>query len=217
MLVSAWDESEAQNPRDVYTVASCLSTCERWEAFRRAWQKALGPGVIFHATEWEHGKKYGTGPFAHLHALKPSEVRARERRLRWIIAEHCLFAVASSGAGTPVVARWADVLAVHDDPYIDQMFICLAVMHFTKDRTRPPVLPREPIRCMFERRGKSQDRRLYRQYERITEQWFKGGFGTSVIGKKEDPEMAPLQAADFLAHYTMKEGNNILDWTDPLG
>lgn len=202
VLASAWDESEAQDPRDAYAVAACVATAGQWEMFAKAWRKQLPPGAIFHATEWEAGKKKGVGTFGYLKALPAKDVRAKERKLRWTIEEHTIRSFVSAGPGAPHLAKYADVLELHDDPYIDNLFICLGLIHRYK---QIGGLPNEVVKCLFERRPDKANKRLDRQYDRITEQWFPGEYGSSTIGRKEEPDMVPLQAADFLSHYTMKE------------
>lgn len=158
MLVSAWDEREAQNPRDAFAVAACVSTAGLREAFARSWRKQFPPGVIFHATEWQEGKR-GFGTFAYLADLPAREVRAKERKLRWIIEQHTLRSFVSAGPGAPHLAKYADVLELHDDPYIDNLFICLGLIHRYKQIGGLPV---QIVKCMFERRPDRAVKRLDR-------------------------------------------------------
>lgn len=198
VLAAYFDESEQQNPRGVYVVAACVSTAGRWESFARDWQKELGPGVVFHATEWAEGA-HGIGRFAGLTAR---ERRTRERKLRRLIAQHTIRCFVDGTPGRDVMAQQARLMPIQSDPHIHALFGCLSMIHHAKGEGRVPA---DVVDCFFERRNKREDKRLDRQYERITEQWFPGEFGPAVVGRKDDPQMVPLQAADFLAYYAMRE------------
>lgn len=207
MLAAYFDESMSHNPSDIVLVAGCVSTGEKWLAFQRAWERELRPlGItVFHATDWEQGVR-GVGPLKRLKDLTERERNAKERKLRWILSEHVLLTVVQAVPDLLyrqiIVPRLQAEANIYDDSYNFCLFACLKLI---RDAKLAKVLPDQIVDCVFEGRSRRHDKRLGRHYDKsVVWPTFLGHFGPKVVGAKEDPQMVPLQAADFMAFHLMR-------------
>lgn len=202
MLQVYFDESESQNPNDVFVLAGCVSTPERWPRFRDAWRERLHGIDYWHTTDWLRRDS----PYDRLtdvdHATLALDLRGLVEDEDVLL---CVMQVIPVDFYRRVFSRM-----LHQDAMraykTDAYFFCfLSCMGMLSDAQRDGRLPPGRIDSFFERRDRGHDRRLAREHDRVRQlkQFAPGQFGRALGGTKGDPQFVPCQAADLVAHGTM--------------
>jgi len=202
MAAVYFDESESHRPRDVFALAGCVSTTERWIAFKEMWAERLAKDNVryFHTTDWARRKP----PFDQLTDQK-HEALGRDlcKLIEGQSVLHCVMEVIPARFYREMFVPQLhdDALMAYKDPYFFCFLSCLTHISVAQQNG---ILPNERVECFFERRDPKRDQRLMREYERVRGEFFPGKFGIIASGTKEDPEMLPCQAADLIVYQSMK-------------
>jgi Protein of unknown function (DUF3800) len=202
MTAVYFDESGSQKPHDVFVLAGCVSTAERWVQFKKAWRERLSRDGItyFHTSDWaRHRPPYDR--------LTENNHKALGRDLCRLIEGdnvlQCVMEVIPAQFYRQVFIKelHQDALRAYQDPYFFCFLSCLKQISLARQKGK---VPDERVQCFFERRDRDRDRHLMREYERVRHEFFRGEFGVIASGAKRDPEAIPCQAADLIAYQSIK-------------
>lgn len=217
-LGTFFDESESQDPRDVFVLAGCISTAERWGRFAKAWTARLKEdGLPYWNTSKSRARKR---PFQDL-TPERRDVLVDDLVDLMVGGDFLCCAL----QGFPLEAyNWVfrhggeipvhnEVLRLgHDDPYYFAFLSCLG---FISRARKSGLLPDERCDGVFEQRDPKRDHRLQAEYERVRHEHFPGEFGPLVPGAKTDPEAIPCQAADLIASEVMRNTRAMIRGESP--
>lgn len=132
------DMSQSHAPCDTTLVVACVSTLERWNGFRGAWQEALAPfgRNVFHTTQYVAGITTGRGPYGRL-KKDAKRRRAFERRLTRIVRAHVIVNVLEAIPEQDHRAM-ASYLRAREPVQADSYYFCLSMCLL---RIQVPVRP----------------------------------------------------------------------------